>query len=86
MAMMVMQHQDTRRKRGNGFEGFSLVEFMVAMERYKREAHRQFPAWHEVLRVLKSLGYRKVNEGEPAASAAGCEQRSAGEAASSRED
>jgi type II secretory pathway pseudopilin PulG len=31
MAMMVMQRQDTKRKRGNGFEGFSLVEFMVAM-------------------------------------------------------
>ena len=36
------------------------VEFMMAMERYKREAHRPFPTWHEVLRVFKALGYRKV--------------------------
>jgi hypothetical protein len=36
------------------------VEFFMAIERYQREAHRPFPTWHEVLRVLKSLGYRKV--------------------------
>jgi len=35
------------------------VEFLLAMERYKREKHRPFPTWHEVLRVVKSLGYRK---------------------------
>ena len=37
-------------------------EFILAMERYMREARRPFPAWHEVLRVLKDLGYRKVEE------------------------
>jgi hypothetical protein len=37
------------------------VEFILAMERYKREANRPFPAWHEVLRVVKGLGYRKVD-------------------------
>jgi len=37
------------------------VEFLLAMERYKREKHRPFPTWHEVLRVLKGLGYRKVD-------------------------
>lgn len=36
------------------------IEFMMAMERYKREAQRPFPMWHEVLRVLKALGYRQV--------------------------
>jgi hypothetical protein len=35
-------------------------EFILAMERYKRETRRRFPSWHEVLGVLKSLGYRKV--------------------------
>lgn len=34
-------------------------EFMVAMDRYKRERHRPFPTFAETLRVLKSLGYRK---------------------------
>jgi hypothetical protein len=37
--------------------------FMRAMERYKRENRRPFPTWSEVLEVLMSLGYRKV---EPA--------------------
>lgn len=34
--------------------------FMRAMERYKRENRRPFPTWSEVLEVLVSLGYRKV--------------------------
>jgi len=34
--------------------------FMKAMERYKRENRRPFPTWSEVLEVLISLGYRKV--------------------------
>ncbi len=38
------------------------VEFIMAMERYQRETHRRFPTWHEVLRVLKNLGYRKVSD------------------------
>jgi hypothetical protein len=39
------------------------TSFMRAMERYKRENRRPFPTWSEVLEVLISLGYRKV---EPA--------------------
>ena len=35
-------------------------EFMTAMDRYKRENKRPFPNCSEVLAVLKSLGYRKV--------------------------
>ena len=34
------------------------VEFLKAMELLKRS--RPFPTWSEVLRVLKGLGYRKV--------------------------
>ena len=37
------------------------IEFMMAMERYMRLANRPFPTWHEVLRVAKELGYRKVD-------------------------
>ena len=36
------------------------VEFMMAIERYKRIAQRPFPTWHEVLQVVQALGYRKV--------------------------
>lgn len=35
------------------------IEFMMAMDRYKRESRRPFPSWSEVLDVLKSLGYEK---------------------------
>lgn len=36
------------------------VEFMRAMDDYKRKSGRPFPTWSEVLEVLMSLGYRKV--------------------------
>lgn len=36
------------------------VEFMRAMELYKRHNNRQFPTWSEVLEVLRALGYRRV--------------------------
>lgn len=35
------------------------VEFMLAMQEYKRTSGRMFPTWSEVLEVLKSLGYEK---------------------------
>lgn len=40
----------------------SEVEFMRAMDSYKRKSGRPFPTWSEVLEVLTSLGYRKVAE------------------------
>ena len=36
------------------------VEFMTAMDDYKRRSGRPFPTWSEVLEVLRDLGYRKV--------------------------
>lgn len=36
------------------------IEFMKAMDDYKRDFARPFPTWSEVLEVAKSLGYRKV--------------------------
>ena len=38
------------------------IEFMKAIEQYKKEFSRPFPTWSEVLEVLKSIGYRKVAE------------------------
>src|SRR5262245_61748033 len=35
------------------------IEFMRAMDEYKRKAGRQFPTWSEVLEVLKGLGYKR---------------------------
>jgi len=50
------------------------LEFMKAMERYKRENRRPFPTWSEVLEVLRSLGYRRV--AEPTALPTGKRERS----------
>ncbi len=36
------------------------IAFMKAMDQYKRANRRPFPTWSEVLEVLFSLGYRKV--------------------------
>jgi hypothetical protein len=38
------------------------IDFMKAMDQYKRDNRRPFPTWSEVLEVMRSLGYRKVAE------------------------
>ena len=35
------------------------IEFMRAMDDYKRKSGRQFPTWSEVLEVLKGMGYKR---------------------------
>mgnify|MGYP005862129811 CR=1 FL=1 len=41
------------------------LEFMAAMQEYKRRSGRMFPTWSEVLEVLKSLGYGKPEPETP---------------------
>jgi hypothetical protein len=41
------------------------MEFMAAMNEYKRRSGRMFPTWSEVLEVLQSLGYEKVEPSVP---------------------
>ncbi len=36
------------------------LEFMMAMNDYKKRSGRMFPTWSEVLEVLRSLGYEKM--------------------------
>lgn len=38
------------------------IEFMKAMDQYKRDNRRPFPTWSEVLEVIRAMGYRKVAE------------------------
>lgn len=42
-----------------------LLEFVLAIDEYKRVNNRPFPSWSEVFEVIRFLGYRKV--AEPAA-------------------
>ena len=39
------------------------MEFMMAMQEYKRCSGRMFPTWSEVLEVLHDLGYQKTPAG-----------------------
>ncbi len=41
------------------------MEFMMAMNEYKKKSGRMFPTWSEVLEVLQGLGYEKVAPGVP---------------------
>jgi hypothetical protein len=43
------------------------LEFLLAIDEYKRKNARPFPTWTEVLEVIKALGYRKVAEPQPLA-------------------
>ncbi len=49
------------------------IEFMRAMDEYKRSSGRMFPTCSEVLEVLRGLGYVKMKSAaaEPAAEPAG---------------
>ena len=46
------------------------IEFMNALDEYKRTSGRMFPTCSEILEVIKKLGYRKCSPGEPAGSPA----------------
>jgi hypothetical protein len=42
------------------------LEFMTAMQEYKKRSGRMFPTWSEVLEVLQDLGYQKADSYRPA--------------------
>lgn len=46
------------------------LEFMQAIQEYKRQSGRMFPTWSEVLEVLRSLGYAKPDHAVAAPPAA----------------
>ena len=37
-----------------------ILEFIQAIDRFKRKTLKVFPSWSEVLEILRSLGYKKV--------------------------
>lgn len=40
--------------------GGDVIEFMTAVDDYKRVNDRPFPTWSEVLQIVKDLGYQKA--------------------------
>jgi hypothetical protein len=43
-------------------ENLDTLEFIQAIDRYRRRTQKAFPTWSEVLDILKSLGYRKIQK------------------------
>lgn len=37
-----------------------VVEFITAVDGYKRKHRRPFPSWSEILEIVKSLGYERA--------------------------
>lgn len=40
------------------------LEFIVAIEKYKKKHDKLFLAWSEVMEIMKDLGYRKEPSGQ----------------------
>jgi hypothetical protein len=53
---------DERKAAEEGQMTDEQFEFLMAIDRYKKENQRPFPTWTEVLEVIRALGYRKVAE------------------------
>ena len=48
------------------------IEFMRAMDDYKRDSGRMFPTCSEVLEVIRALGYVKLSTSKPRSFASNC--------------
>lgn len=51
---------EVRRAAEEGEITGELLEFIMALDEYKRINDRPFPSWSEVFEIIQYLGYRKV--------------------------
>lgn len=51
---------DVRRAAEEGEITGELLEFIMAIDDYKKTNERPFPSWSEVFEIIHYLGYRKV--------------------------
>jgi hypothetical protein len=55
-----VEDQETFQKRvEEGDLTLDEIEFVRAVDKYKRKYNRQFPTWSEILAIVKELGYTK---------------------------
>jgi len=54
------RRSDVRREAEEGEMTDELLQFVLAIDEYKRVNRRPFPTWSEVFEVIHYLGYRKV--------------------------
>lgn len=53
---------EVRRAAEEGEITGELLEFIMAIDEYKKTNERPFPSWSEVFEIIQYLGYRKVCE------------------------
>ena len=53
---------EVRRAAEEGEISGELLDFIMAVDEYKRINERPFPSWSEVFEIIQYLGYRKVGE------------------------
>jgi len=59
-ALRRQEDQETFQKRvEEGDLTLEEIEFVRAVDRYKRKFNRPFPTWSEILAIVKELGYTK---------------------------
>ena len=51
---------EVRRAAEEGEISGELLEFIMAVDEYKRINDRPFPSWSEIFEIVQYLGYRKV--------------------------
>jgi len=51
---------EVRRAAEEGQHSGELLEFVMAIDEYKRVNQRPFPSWSEVFEIIHYLGYRKT--------------------------
>jgi len=65
------EHLEKKRRRRNernaAMYDDEVFELLQAIDLWRRKSHRSFPAWSEVIGIMKGLGWKKV--GEPTAAA-----------------
>jgi len=54
------RRSDVRRSAEEGEMTENQLEFVLAVEEYKKVNRRPFPSWTELLDIMRALGYRKV--------------------------
>ncbi len=54
------RRSDIRREAEEGEMSDELLDFVMAIDEYKRVNNKPFPTWSEVFEVIRYLGYRKV--------------------------
>jgi len=59
---------DERKAAEEGQMNDEQFDFLMAIDKYKKQNARPFPTWTEVLEVIKALGYRKIAEPKSLAS------------------